>query len=222
MDICIWKSPLYTQKSPVYTKELCMHATEPYAHSERAVSQSKEPYAHSKEPYSHSKEPYLLSEKPTQNQTSPTHTQNSPVCPQQSPIYTPKRPICTAKWSLHGLKVGLCPKDHAFLSSTHTHTNERVVAQPPKWVCIGTEWRRPIGCLKLQVIFRKRATNYRALLQKMTYKDKASCGSSALCILKWSHLGMGWLRSAGSIKLWVSFAKEPYKRDNILQKRPII
>ena len=26
-----------------------------------------------------------------------------------------------------------------------------------------TGWRRPIGCLKLQVIFRKRATNYRAL-----------------------------------------------------------
>jgi len=33
---------------------------------------------------------------------------------------------------------------------------------------------------------------------------------------------MGWLWLAGSIKLWVSFAKEPYKRDNILQKRPII
>jgi len=34
--------------------------------------------------------------------------------------------------------------------------------------------RRPIGCLKLQVIFRKRATNHRALLRKMTYTDKAS------------------------------------------------
>jgi len=30
-----------------------------------------------------------------------------------------------------------------------------------------TEWRRPIGCLKLQVIFRKRATNYKALLRKI-------------------------------------------------------
>jgi len=28
-----------------------------------------------------------------------------------------------------------------------------------------------IGCLKLQVVFRKRATNDRALLQKMRYKD---------------------------------------------------
>ena len=28
--------------------------------------------------------------------------------------------------------------------------------------------------------------------------------------------GTGWLRLVGSLKLYVSFAKEPYKRDNIL------
>ena len=33
---------------------------------------------------------------------------------------------------------------------------------------------------------------------------------------------MRWLRLVGSLKLQVSFAKEPYKRDDILQKRPII
>jgi len=33
---------------------------------------------------------------------------------------------------------------------------------------------------------------------------------------------MGWLRLVGSLKLLVSFAKEPYQRDYILQKRPII
>jgi len=33
---------------------------------------------------------------------------------------------------------------------------------------------------------------------------------------------MGWLWLVGSIKLQVSFAKETYKRDNVLQKRPII
>jgi len=49
-----------------------------------------------------------------------------------------------------------------------------------EWLGIG--WRRPIGCLKLQVIFRKRATNYRALFWKMTYGDKASYGSSPPCI----------------------------------------
>ena len=39
-------------------------------------------------------------------------------------------------------------------------------------------WRRLTGCLKLQVIFRKRATNYRALLQKITYEDTASYDST--------------------------------------------
>ena len=41
-----------------------------------------------------------------------------------------------------------------------------------------TGWRRPIGCLKLQVSCCKRATNYRALAQKITYKDKVSFASS--------------------------------------------
>ena len=48
-------------------------------------------------------------------------------------------------------------------------------------LCTITGWRRPIGCLKLQVIFRKRATNYRALLRKMTCKDKASYDSTPPC-----------------------------------------
>jgi len=33
---------------------------------------------------------------------------------------------------------------------------------------------------------------------------------------------LGLLRVVGSIKLQLSFAKEPYKRDYILQKRPVI
>jgi len=33
---------------------------------------------------------------------------------------------------------------------------------------------------------------------------------------------MVWLRFVGSFKLHVSFAKEPYKRDDILQKTPIL
>ena len=33
---------------------------------------------------------------------------------------------------------------------------------------------------------------------------------------------MRWLWLVASIKLWVSFAKEPYKKDDILQKRPMI
>ena len=45
-----------------------------------------------------------------------------------------------------------------------------------------------------------------------------------ICIIRFIHKStdMGWLRLAGSLKLYVSFAKEPYKRDYILQKRPIL
>jgi len=44
-----------------------------------------------------------------------------------------------------------------------------------------TGWPRPIACLKLQVILRKRATNFRALLRKMTYEDKGSHDSTPPC-----------------------------------------
>ena len=47
----------------------------------------------------------------------------------------------------------------------------------------GTGWRRLIGSPKLQIIFHKRATKYRALLRKMTYKDKGSYKSSPPCTL---------------------------------------
>ena len=49
-----------------------------------------------------------------------------------------------------------------------------------------TGWRRLIGSPKLQMIFHKRATKYRSLLRKMTYKDKGSYESSPPCII--SHL----------------------------------
>jgi len=54
-------------------------------------------------------------------------------------------------------------------------------ASPPctyvSLICTG--WRRCIGCLKLQVSFRKRATKRRAFWREMTYWDEASCRSSA-------------------------------------------
>ena len=49
------------------------------------------------------------------------------------------------------------------------------------WQTFSIGWRRLMGCLKLQVVFRKRATNYMALLRKMTYEDKASYDSTPPC-----------------------------------------
>jgi len=51
-----------------------------------------------------------------------------------------------------------------------------------RWLVSDTGWRRLIGCLKLQVIFRKKASNYRSLLRKMTYIDKASYDSIDLSV----------------------------------------
>ena len=51
---------------------------------------------------------------------------------------------------------------------------------------------------KLQVIFRERATNYRALLRKMTCKDKAFYGSSPPC----SHLQLETSIALLSIHMW--------------------
>jgi len=51
-------------------------------------------------------------------------------------------------------------------------------------ICMCTHdigWRRLIGCLELQIIFCKRATNHRGLLWKVTCEDKASYGSSPPC-----------------------------------------
>ena len=44
-----------------------------------------------------------------------------------------------------------------------------------------------------------------------------------MCIFMYTYIyTMGWLRVVGSLKLKVSFAKEPYIRDYILQKSPVI
>jgi len=54
-----------------------------------------------------------------------------------------------------------------------------------------TGWRGLKRCFKLQIIFRKRGTNDRALLPKMTCKDKASYGSSPPCIRVLQPMGLG-------------------------------
>jgi len=72
---------------------------------------------------------------------------------------------------------------------TKTHITHCNTLQHTAALVFSTGWQRPIGCLKLQVIFRKRATNYRALFREMTYKDKASHGCSPPCnVLSSTHL----------------------------------
>jgi len=84
-------------------------------------------------------------------------------------------------------------------------------------------WLRLVGSIKLQVSFAKEPYKRDDILQKRPII------LSILLTVATPYSGitrpvtnMGWLRLVGSIKLQVSFAKEPYKRADILQKRPII
>ena len=69
-----------------------------------------------------------------------------------------------------------------------TFRRELTFEKMSTWICSrtfdhgGIGWRRPMKCLQLHVIFCKRGTNYRALLWKMAYKDKAYFGSWPPCV----------------------------------------
>jgi len=79
----------------------------------------------------------------------------------------------------------MCVATPTFAGFMYTYIYIYVCTCLCAYMCVDTGWRRLIGCLKLKVIFRKRATNYRALLWKMTFEDEASYDSMPPCI---SHL----------------------------------
>ena len=71
-------------------------------------------------------------------------------------------PLCWFPVMAQVIRMRLCVQIIAFT---------RVIRTLVKMVRIAnTGWRRPIGCRKSRVIFRNRATDYRALLRKLTHK----------------------------------------------------
>jgi len=74
-------------------------------------------------------------------------------------------------------------------------TNSHVSWLITRRICHVTFWviwhilchKRPIGCLESHVIFRKRATDYRALLRKMTCTNKASYDSTYVTFCVTTH-----------------------------------
>jgi len=79
----------------------------------------------------------------------------------------------------------------------------------------------PQRSLKLQVSFAKEPYKRDCILQK---RPMIWCVSGGVYrdYPQLRIVNMGWLRLVGSLKLQVSFAKEPYKRGYILQTRPMI
>ena len=113
-----------------------------------------------------------------------------------------RRASTRSRWSspgyssyVYGMELHIrCTDTHKYSHThKHTYTHTSNVAQSYYlpyilWYYkseydICTRWRRTTECLKLQIIFCKRDTNYRALLRKMTYEDKPSYASSPPCIM---------------------------------------
>jgi len=72
-----------------------------------------------------------------------------------------------------------------FTSNTHEIMPHDALSFRKIFITVSTKdatgRRRLIGSSKLQIIFHKRATEYRSLLRKMTYRDKGSYESSPPC-----------------------------------------
>jgi len=66
---------------------------------------------------------------------------------------------------------------------------------------------------------RKRKTTCVCERERVREREGQRKGRTA-AVLPVTHIG--WLRLIGSLNIKVAFAKEPYKRDSILQKRPTV
>ena len=93
---------------------------------------------------------------------------------------------------MYSVHLFMCVRDFVLSTPcTHVHIRHTIYICTCVSVCTQTNvqytgsfdtgWRRLIGSPKLQIIFHKRATKYRALLRKLTSKDKGSYESSPPC-----------------------------------------
>jgi len=89
--------------------------------------------------------------------------------------------IRSPSWNMCALCARICALYMSLYTRVYANSNSysQYVHSVPRMY---TGWQRPLECLTLQVIFRKRATNYKALVRTMTYEDKPSYGSLPPCI----------------------------------------
>jgi len=129
--------------------------------------------------------------------------QKSPIFRQKSPVSYPKSPIFHQNtWELQG-DMSLDDMSHIIKYIRESYRRSNI---PPKEPCILSKepyiHSKHVGVTRRHVSLRTCHTSlwYDSLM----------------------YINMGCLRLVGFLKLQVSFAKEPYKRDDILQRRPMI
>jgi len=110
-------------------------------------------------------------------------------------------------------------------TQTHTHTHTQIyvgaVTNPRTSCTCISFWQ----CFRIEPLWTMHARTCIPTHNTPSHKNPRT--HTRTHILKhggfsWGCIPMEWLWFVGSMKLYVSFAKEPYKIDDILQKRPII
>jgi len=210
------KSPILKRRNPIYvSQEPCIVAKEPY-------TLPKEPYILSEEPYIEAKEPYIRITRA---------------------LYCSKRNSVLVVWCSFGqflvqfllamllfLSSGatvlyFCGR-HRVWKEPYSLAKKRAPFSGKKELC---SFKEPY-CLDRRATYQKYplCTRWCTFAVKVQYLVLHMCIHTNIfvCIhvqyLVHKTQDMGWLWLVGSIKLKVSFAKEAFKRDDILQKRPII
>jgi len=151
--------------------------------------------------------------------------------------YVHQDPLICATWLIH-----MCHMTHPYVwhdSSICAWKDSLIRAPWPPHMCNMTHsyvWHDPFICVTWLIhMCLKRLTHMCTMTPSYVQHDSFICVTWPMLMcdscqdilggmecLRLNDTHVGWLRLAGSLKLQVPFAKQPYKRDYILQKRPII
>jgi len=106
-----------------------------------------------------------------------------------------------------------------YITYTHTYTHTHIHTHTYTLYFSLCIYNRTLTC----ALYSSQNMNFRTLTYS-PYFARSTHIRTVTYSLYFTHYIyiMGWLPLAGSLKLQVSFAKKPHKRDYILQKRPII
>jgi len=99
---------------------------------------------------------------------------------------------------------------------THTHTYIGVIH-----VWDANSLYVQHGSFDSSRLHRTYSTQYTHNTHSLPLSPPSTAPSDYIILTARTCSAMGWLQLVGSLKTWFSFAKEPYKRDYILQKRHV-